>query len=461
MDPACLILPMEQWLTSIADTDSLVAWSRTQRWQQSDFRFDVSQLLQRLKNLPHKRWALCFDNSYHFAVAMLATLYSGKIPVLPGHQRQSLLEEQLSEFDALLTDCSLSLPCPTLLLPITFSDENSFTENDSLIPLPEFPATGSVVLFTSGSTGKPQKITKTITSLQTESRWLAQRWGLSLRKGRLAATVSSQHMYGLTFRFMLPLSLRVPFFAENLEVHEQLVAMAQQFPLTVISSPAFLQRLDPHLEKVKCQQVFSAGGPLSVETAAHVQQLFGVCPVDIYGTSETGILASRQQRLSETPWTLFDGVELLFENNSPTRAVSELIPQPEGIPLSDNLRIADNNRQFHLLGRQDRIVKIAEQRLSLDEIEQRLCQLPTVAKACVLQIEKKDRSYVAAVIVLSATGAELLGKESQVALTQGLRQSLRGWLAPVAIPRFWRVIQFIPMNLQGKIIYSELRELFL
>ena len=457
-DPAWLVLPMEKWLTSAASDDVLVAWSRTQQWSLGDFRRDVSRLVPCLRARPLLRWALCFTDSYYFAVALLAVLHSGHTPVLPGHQRQSLLTEQQGEFDALLTDDDiLALSCPTLRLP---------AEILPVLPalpatLPAFAPNAVLVLFTSGSTGKPQKVLKTVASLQTESQWLAENWGEMLQGSRVVATVSAQHMYGLTFRLILPLALGLPFYSQTLEVHEQLVFMANQHPLMLVSSPAFLQRLDDKLPPVHCRQIFSAGGPLAASEAGRVRQLCGTYPTDIYGTTETGVIASRQQRQTATPWTLFAGVELSQQTQGQIRAISGLIPQPAGVELSDNLALLADGRQFHLLGRKDRIVKIAEQRLSLDEIEMRLCQLPQVQEACVLTIDKQGRTYIAAAIVLSSSGLAQRQRQSQTALTAALRQALRPWLAPVAIPRFWRLLTAIPRNQQGKRSYAELQELFL
>ena len=445
---------MSQWLTPVAGEDSLIAWSRHRQWRRSDFRRDVATLLARIQPLSASRYALCFSNSYYFSVALLAVIYSGKTPVLPGHQRPSLLAEQLADFDALLTDTDLPLPCPTLSLP-------SSLEGIPRAELPDFPQDASLILFTSGSTGKPQEIIKTLVSLNIESQWLAQSWGATLQRTRIAATVSSQHMFGLTFRVILPLALSLPFYADSLEVHEQLADMAQQFPLTLISSPAFLTRLDENMPPLSCTQIFSAGGALSTQDAAQVHRLCGVCPIDIYGTTETGILAHRQSRCADTPWRLFDGVSLHAEHENIIHAFSDLISQPTGLALSDNLQLAEDRREFRLLGRKDRIVKIAEQRLSLDEIEHRLCQLPVVDQACVLTIDKKGRSFIAAAIVLSREGVTQLQPLSQVALGSALRQMLRPWLSPVALPRFWRVLPALPLNPQGKLAYADLQELFL
>ncbi|MNI98255.1 hypothetical protein D3C73_1570700 [compost metagenome] len=40
------------------------------------------------------------------------------------------------------------------------------------------------------------------------------------------------------------------------------------------------------------------------------------------------------------------------------------------------------------------------------------------------------------------------------------RRALRPWLEPVAVPRYWRVIDEIPVNSMNKRVYAQLQELF-
>lgn len=110
-------LPMCQWLGTERADDHLVAWSATREYRQRDFRRDVATLFASVSVTPCSRWALCLEDNYSFAVALLAVLYSGKTPVLPGHFRQAQLSEQCDEFDALITDLPLQLNCPVLRFP--------------------------------------------------------------------------------------------------------------------------------------------------------------------------------------------------------------------------------------------------------------------------------------------------------------------------------------------------------
>lgn len=441
---------MDQWLSAQRADDQLVAWSESREWRQSEFRRDVLSLITQINTVPQLRWAVCLEDNYAFAVAILALLYSGKTPVLPGHFRQAVLAEQREEFDALITDLPLQLDCPTLHVPCE--------ANTPLSSLPDWPQNASLILFTSGSTGKPQKIIKPVSSLERESQWLTALWGDALQNTYFAATVAPHHMYGLTFAFMLPLSLGLPFCAKSIEYHEQIQTFSRNHSLVFTSSPAFLKRLDPALEKTKLRQIFSAGGPLSQDASALAEAACGCVPVEIYGTTETGVIA---HRLPDEPWTLFDNIRFASQADDQIALISPLIPHAEGVILSDEVDILPDQRHFHLLGRKDRIVKIAEQRISLSEIEQRLCGLDFVAEACVITLEKQERVSVAAIIVLSEAGEHQRQEQGHNTFIGQLRQALRAWLSPVSLPRYWRIVPAIPLNQQGKRAVAELQEMFL
>lgn len=454
---ARLTLPISGWLSAERPDDQRVAWSKSREWQVKDLRLDVLHLVNQISATTAARWALCFDSPYAFTAALLAVLYCGRTPILPGHCRQAVLREMQPEFDALLTDQPLELNCPTLYFPF---DSQPPPSPESLA-LPPWQEGLSVVLFTSGSTGTPQKVVKTLASLEQEAEWLAQCWQEFPANARLAATVAHHHMYGLTFSLILPLSLGLPIYASRIEYHEQLIELAHGGDLVLIASPAFLQRLDPALPAAHCRQVFSAGGPLSYDAAQRALSQCGVLPTEIYGTTETGILAQRQQQVPNSPWELFAGVTLVGHDEGGHSALSALIPQPKGVRLNDNIKLLADPRQFHLGDRQDRVIKIAEQRISLTEVELRLQGLEWLSDASVLVFQKRGRDHVAALIVLSSAGQQQLGSLGLAAFQAALHQQLRAWLSPVAIPRLWRIAPSIPLNAQGKRAYAEIQEMFL
>ncbi|MGQ8772846.1 AMP-binding protein [Serratia sp. NA_112.1] len=449
---ARLSLPMSQWLSVERDDGVLIAWRGAQGFCLGQFRRDVAALVAQLAGREEQRWALCFDDSYRFAVALLASLYASRMPVIFGHQREAILKEQRADFDALLTDLPLALDVPVLPVP-----EGGNTE----IALPVWPQDPRFILYTSGSTGQPQAVTKSVACMDRESELLAASWKDVFQGCSVIASVSHQHMYGLSFRLFLPLAFGLPFDAQLTQYHEQLIARHQGRRLLFVSSPAWLKRLDNHLALAECVEVFSAGGPLSYAEAKLSQRALGVLPLEIYGTTETGTLAWRKQLREVTLWRLFAGVTLTANPDNSINVASPLIPDTGELALSDVIQLAPDGRQFQLNGRVDRIIKLEEKRLSLTEVERRLVSLPEVAAAAVLTQQQTGRTVLVAAIVLSPYGETRRQKLPEGELTRELHQALRGWLEPVALPRRWRIIEAIPLNPQGKRAYAELQELFL
>jgi len=435
-------LPLKEWLSNARRPERIVAFDGEKSWTQAMLVHDVQQLYSELSTRTGERWALCFDNSYWFIVALLATLHAGKTPLLPGHCREAQLREQQPLFSGVLTDLPLALSCPVI----------NTQSLSSPLPqtLPPVAHDAGVILFTSGSTGEPSQIFKTVNALNEESVWLATLWGSDLRECRVVASVSHQHMYGLTFRIMLPMALGLACDASMIHFPEQLAAHAS-YPLLFISSPAFLKRLDTSLSAPPCRKTISAAGVLDDETAQRAKGWFGEAVCEIYGTTETGVLAWRQHQGIAPPWRPFPDVEFIAREDG-WAVRSPLIDTGE-CTLDDKL-VFTSQDEFRLLGRRDRIVKIEEKRVSLSEIERRLRALPGVQDAAVVPIVRAGRTTLGAVVVPDSSVTAPAKHKTR------WRQSLRQWLEPGAIPRYWRLVESIPINSQSKRSWAQLQELF-
>ncbi|MBJ7222266.1 MULTISPECIES: AMP-binding protein [unclassified Brenneria] len=435
------------WLNDDDDPQRIVADNGAQAFTLGRLKRQVAALCQQLLGRNELRWALCFEDSYFFTVGLLAALHAGKVPVVPGHCRQSVLQEQADEFDALLTDAALNLNCP--VLTVTASEQCGGAA------LPEIADDACIVLFTSGSTGKPRQVVKPVRCLDEESRWLAQRWGDRLQECCVIASVTHQHLYGLTFRIWLPMALGLCFDSRAVLYTEQLAARDPQRRYVFISSPAFLRRIDRSLKAPTCRLIVSAGGALPWVNAEAAISWFSTPVDEIYGSTETGVLAWRTRKAENTPWRLFAGVSLLPDEQDNWWARSALIPHPAGQKLDDKLAF-DDAGNFQLCGRHDRVVKIEDKRISLSEIERRLLELPEIADAVALQITRTERSGIGVVLVL--TSADLAADLPR--LKRQWRHELHNWLEPLAMPRFWRVVDVIPHNSQSKRAWPQIQALF-
>jgi len=435
-------MSVAEWLTG---ADREVAWRGDQPLMLGAMRRQVQALSLRLAAQPGTHWGLCFDDSYRFCVALLACWYAGKTPVMPGHSRAALLNEMQEQLDGVLCDMPLAVSLPLL----------TWDEAEAQGQLPPLPASSALILFTSGSTGAPRQVVKSLTVMEQESRWLSALWGEQLQGCRVIASVSHQHLYGLSFRLFLPMTLRLPFSAQPLFYGEQLAQLPRDCRYAFISSPAFLSRLDSTLDAPGCELIVSAGGTLRGLDAEQVWQRFG-CPVsEIYGSTETGILAWRQCDRADAPWRSFSGVRL--EQVTPERwqVWSPLIAGDNGLALDDRLNMQPDG-EFQLAGRHDRIVKIGDKRISLSEIERRLTDLPEIDDAVALVVTRHDRQAIGVVLSLTSTLDEAALHQHR----QQWKRQLQCWLEPLAMPRYWRIVATIPVTPQSKRAWPQIEELF-
>jgi 3-hydroxymyristoyl/3-hydroxydecanoyl-(acyl carrier protein) dehydratase len=103
-----------------------------------------------------------------------------------------------------------------------------------------------------------------------------------------------------------------------------------------------------------------------------------------------------------------------------------------------------------LHGRQDRIVKIEEKRLSLTALEQRLQDTLWVSEAHALVLAR-HRDVVGIAAVLSDTGAIRMKEQGRNTFIKHLRGDLADSFDAVALPRKWLFVNSIPLTAQGKV----------
>lgn len=445
------VIPITQWLDNTRPDNTLIAWHKEHQWTLGQLRNDVACLIEQLTQQPGSRWALCFEDSYPFIVALLAALSLGKTPVIPGHSRLSLLHEQNELFDGILSDKMLDWDGE--FIHVDMFNQAKATLNT----MPTISSDSVVELFTSGSTGKPKQIIKPVRCLDTEANILSEIFGQELIGKRVVASIVPQHMYGLTFRIFLPMALGLPLHNDMLLYAEKLSALEPNHSYIFISSPAFLKRLDTQLPPPKVEFIFSAGGELPWPVVENSTRWFKTSPTEIYGSTETGVLAWRRRTDEQTSWQCFPGIQII-EKQKCFWAQSPLIADPQGLPLDDQLHFASDG-SFVLQGRKDRAVKIEEKRISLTDVERRLQSINGIKEAAALPVMRGNRQGIGAVLVLDKNALNLW-ESNKKATEFEWRCQLLAWLEPVAIPRFWRVVEDIPTNSMGKRVQSQLTELF-
>lgn len=148
---------------------------------------------------------------------------------------------------------------------------------------------------TSGSTGEAKNIEKSLRDMVLEAEFLVERFGLCA-SDRFLSGVSHQNMFGLTFSIFVPLICGSRTQKGGLNYPEIILA-ADLAGAVLISSPTVLGALCEHADAANIAPlgtIFSAGAPLSPAIRDNLRALSSARIVDIYGSSETGVIACNE-----------------------------------------------------------------------------------------------------------------------------------------------------------------------
>ncbi|MFZ7337212.1 AMP-binding protein [Comamonas jiangduensis] len=411
-----------------------------------------------LQQVPGQDVALYLDEPLAFAAALWGAWHAGKTPVLLSDVHPQTSAQLLPQVAA----CVGQLP--GAIVP---AHDAAVVDAVALQPLNMTQA--RVVLFTSGSTGMPERIEKHLAQLDAEVHALQSVFGADLVPPgvQVLATVSHHHIYGLLFRLLWPLSSGRLLGTHFARYPEELVQQLQAAPSgLLVSSPALLGRLPAQLDwgaaTTGLRGVFSSGGPLSAEASMHTQQLLGHSPTEVFGSSETGGIAWRRRAEDGDVWQTLPGVALRVLDSGCLAVQSPHLPQASvWWETADRVEASPDGHSFVLLGRSDRVVKIAEKRVSLTAMERSLQAHDWVKQARAVVLEGDGASArVGMVVELAECGWQVLQQQGRRAVGQALRSVLEGVVERVALPRSWRYVEQLPVNTQSKTTQQSLLALF-
>lgn len=425
-------------LTAPRPSNTAIACHRGHYYRFNQFHAAVGYWVNRLRSEPFQRYALYTEDAYPFAVLLFALFHADKEAWIPGNNRPGTAQQLQQQECRLLGDWETGKPFDYGLKIPGYAD---------VLLAPLNLETTRLVIFTSGSTGHPKPIEKRLIQFQLETAVLEKRWGEQLDKAEALSTVSHQHIYGLLFRVFWPLSAGRCFHSHIFFNPETLINNSRHAAYW-IASPAHLKRLDqqsPWDGIAGLNAIFSSGGALQQSAAQQIKACSGQAVIEIFGSSETGGIAWRQQ---DEAWRLFEDMDLQSIDGR-WRLHSPFL-KDESVQLDDQITMQADGK-FILHGRLDRIVKLEEKRLSLTAMEQRLLESPWVMDAYTIMISRLNRDVVAAVVALNQDGLQMLETQGRKALIQHLRATLSQWFDNVVLPRKWVFSNTIPLTAQGKI----------
>ena len=433
-------------LVSHVSPDSIIAWRAEGAVTLRQFLAEVDQLAALFPEGRHLL-NMCSDR-YRFSVGLAAAIVTGKVSLLPStHTPETVRQIKVFAPDVFcLTDSDLcTVDLPLLRYPVmTTSQAEAFA-------IPQIDASQRIaVVFTSGSTGTPQPHPKTWGALVSSVQAEAARLGLLHNTTHtLIGTVPPQHMYGFESTVLMAwhsgnaLSHAQPFYPAD--ICQALTAVPT--PRVLVSSPVHLRALlDTGLALPELALVVSATAPLSAQLAQDVEACCHAPLMEIYGSTETGLIATRRPTQSEE-WQLLPGIKLIADGDS-VRACGGHIETM--IAMGDMLEPV-SDEHFLLHGRMADLVNIAGKRHSLASLNHLLNSIPGVVDGAFYMPDETNPEHVsrlAACVV--APGLE----------APYLLAALREHIDPVFLPRPLLFVEALPRNCTGKLPRAALQSLF-
>ena len=303
----------------------------------------------------------------------------------------------------------------------------------------------AAIVYTSGTTGEPQPHAKTWGSLVRGAAALRTRIGFA-RGDSLVGAVPPQHMWGLEASVMLPLQ-------SGGSIHPATPLLPQDIAaaLRALEAPRWLVLTPLHARG--CVQagtdfpalagVLSATAPLDQGLAAAFERLGRAPLIEIYGSSETGAIATRRPAVDER-FTPLDGITMVAADNG---FVVQGGHVDDPVAMRDQVAI-DADHGFAWIGRDTDLVKVAGKRGSLAMLNRALRDIAGV----------HDGEFV--VTAQGGMAQRLAALVVAPGLDRGaILNALRMRVDPVFLPRPLCFVAALPRDALGKVSAEALRRL--
>jgi len=358
---------------------AVVAHRRGEAVSARQFLTDAARLADRLP--PGKHVLNVCSDRYLFTVGFAACLLTERVSLLPSTHTPEVVR-QLAQFAPdvfCLTDdpaCAIDLPRFHLPEPGGLAQPGG-AERAWQVPRIANHQLAAMV-FTSGSTGTPLPYNKTWGKLSRCVRDGAPLL-LGLSDGKVHAligTVPAQHMYGFESTVLLALLTGNAFCAERPFYPADICAAidAVPRPRALISTPVHLRALlTSGIELPPIELIVSATAPLAEDLAREVEMKFHTRLLEIYGSTETGQIATRRTAACLT-WRLWPDVRLVPVDGGMLAQGGHV---EQSTALCDVIELTGEH-EFLLHGRTADLVNIAGKRSSFGYLNAQLTAIPGV-----------------------------------------------------------------------------------
>jgi acyl-coenzyme A synthetase/AMP-(fatty) acid ligase len=416
-----------------ADPRRPIAWRQGAPVLLAEFRDHVASVVAQLpKQAASAAMINLCDDRYRFLVAYAAALSVGHTVLLPSSRAEQVVADvqNVNPGSYRIDDAALD----EALAQVANAPINAQVPANMI----------AMVGYTSGSTGQPKTFPKQWRSVSGSNARNAEAIraaiGDKTASVSVLATVPPQHMYGMELSVLLPLIGDMAVHAARPLFPADIAAALAELPRprVLVSTPVHLRAIvgsDQTFPQVDV--IVSATAPLDQPLAAAVTAKLGGEMVELFGSTETCVFASRLTAREEQ-WRLYEGVRL------EPRADGTLVHAPwfvEPVLLQDVVELQPGNR-FVVRGRSSDMIEVAGKRASLSDITRRLLAIEGVEEAAVFQPESDAvgtiRRLAALVVAPTLTAREVLDQ-----LASGVDSAF--------LPRPLVIVDKLPRNELGKL----------
>lgn len=415
------------------------------------FVADVAHFAQYFSNIKQDSVILYIPNNmYLFCACFMGLVQANKAVALPGMLNPKNASDLADLTDVIVTDTDDDFPDFCKIAPIATATDTDWKFRDI--------ADGIIYFFTSGSTGKPKRIRKTLAMLLAEVAMHTEMHAEQIKQSPIViASIAPHHMYGLLWRVLFPMLSGLSVDTDIIFTPEELIQKQTVYnKVLFLTTPSFLDGITRYTEQYtfaqNCIGIFTSGSLLNTNTSAATYNMFGTSPFEVFGSTETGGVAYRQQANTEN-WTVFDPVKVSVDENRLT--INSVFSFMNPYLMSDAVEMLDDNH-FKLLGRADRIVKIAEERISLPDMETKLAEHNFITRAYCTGVQRNNREVIGCMLELTDSGANFIIKNGRRAFVDNIKKYLSAFVPAVALPKCIRIVNQIPTNTQGKFVKNEI-----
>lgn len=309
-----------------------------------------------------------------------------------------------------------------------------------------------VNFFTSGSGAEPKMIKKSLQNLIDEGLDIFECFKEFFADNhRVVSSTKSQHMFPFAYRFMLPLCNFDRLIMDTQDIY---YPDSQDLKNCVfISTPSFLDKFKKYDAVCEAQVVFSAGAMMKQDLFAYLEKTSRV--IDIYGSTESGTVAYKKSS-AQKYHTVLPKVLVSVDEMSQIQLKSPYFLESE-LTLCDIIKMEDE-KNFMLLNRSDRVLKIQEKRISAQEIESVISQCNLVEECYCL----KSSDKLACAVSLNKEGLDFYFKNPQGCGLKNISAHLKKLVSSKTeiVPQRWKFLYELPKNERGKIDRLKIEKIF-